>query len=158
MFPPDTCWISDLITSQPINVQYYIHVKICFTCTFETYVHFTSDNLRLLIKSNINMMDFNTMTLFLLKNYFWFFLHHWNCFEQGKCFGIKKQFPQTTTRWRNRLDCRGQESSVCVWISVCGDLLVLSWHFLLLTFWPRAVIHRARSFLKGTHNRRQAGY
>lgn len=30
----------------------------------------------------------------------------------------------------------------------CGNSLVLSWHLLLFTFWPRALIHRARSFLK----------
>lgn len=128
--------------------MYFIHVNIYFTCTFDTYVHFTSDTLRLLLKSNINMGDFHTITLLLLKNNFECCLHHWNCLEQENCFDIKiweKLFPQTTTRWRNRPDCRCR---VCVCLCVGGNLLALSWHFLLLTFWPKAVIHRARSFLK----------
>lgn len=58
------------------NVKYYIHGNIYFKCTFDTYVHFTSDTLRCLLKTNINMEDFNTVTLLLLKNNFGYCLHH----------------------------------------------------------------------------------
>lgn len=37
---------------------------------------------------------------------------------------------------------------MCVCAYVRSNSLVLSWHLLLLIFWPRALIHRARSFLK----------